>query len=56
MRRAYPDIEIDPGDEAHGGLGPSFGRDHGPNGWLDGTRPSSKVVGLFAGATCLAGI
>ena len=56
LRRAYPDVEADPGDEAHGGLGPSFQREAGPNGWLDGVKPTSKVTGLYAGATCLAGI
>lgn len=56
LRKAYPDIWTDPGDEANGGLGPRFQREGGPNGWLDGTRPGAKVTGLFAGATCLAGI
>ena len=56
LRKAYSDIETDPGDEANGGLGPSFQREGGPNGWLDGVKPGSKVTGLFAGATCLAGI
>jgi hypothetical protein len=53
VRRAYPDIETDPGDEANGGLGASFTREAGPQGWLDGTRPASKVVGLYAGQTCI---
>ena len=56
LRKAYPDIETDPGDEANGGLGPSFQREGGPDGWLDGVKPMSKITGLFAGATCLAGV
>lgn len=55
LRKAYPDIETDPGDEANGGLGASFQRENGPDGWLDGTGPKAKVVGLFAGATCIVG-
>lgn len=54
LRKAYPDIETDPGDEAHGGLGPSFQREGGPNGWLSGTKPTARVTGLYAGATCIA--
>lgn len=56
LRRAYPDIDTDPGDEANGGLGPSFQREDGPNGWLSGVKPSSTIGGMFAGATCLAGV
>ncbi len=56
LRKAYPDVAIDPGDEANGGLGPSFQREGGPQGWLDGVKPGSKVTGLFDGATCIAGI
>ena len=56
LRKAYPDVEADPGDEANGGLGPSFQRDPGPSGWLAGTKPTSRITGLFAGATCLAGV
>lgn len=55
VRRAYPDIDTDAGDEANGGLGPSFQREGGPHGWLDGIKPTSKVIGLFAGATCIVG-
>ena len=53
VRRAYPDVETDEGDEANGGLGASFQREDGPQGWLDGTRPTSKVIGLYAGVTCI---
>lgn len=53
VRRAYPDIAVDEGDEANGGLGASFQREAGPQGWLDGTRPTSKVTGLYAGVTCI---
>ena len=56
LRKAYPDVEADPGDEANGGLGPTFQREDGPSGSLDGVKPGSKVTGLFAGATCLPGI
>ena len=56
LRKAYPDVDFDPGDEANGGLGPQFGRDGGPNGWLQGVRSGDRVVGMFAGATCLAGV
>ena len=56
LRKAYPDVDLDPGDEKNGGLGPSFQREGGPNGWLDGTKPGSKVAGLFAGETCLSGV
>lgn len=55
LRKAYRDVSIDSGDEANGGVGPSFQREAGPNGWLDGTKPNSHVSGLFAGATCLPG-
>lgn len=53
VRRAYPDISVDEGDEENGGLGASFQREAGPDGWLDGTRPTSKVTGLYAGVTCI---
>lgn len=53
VRRAYPDVEVNASEEASGGLGANFQREDGPNGWLDGTRPASKVIGLYAGATCI---
>lgn len=53
VRRAYPDVDTNESEEESGGLGASFQREGGPNGWLDGTRPGSKVTGLFAGATCI---
>lgn len=53
VRRAYPDISVNPSEEASGGLGANFEREPGPDGWLDGTRPGSKVIGLHAGATCI---
>lgn len=53
VRLAYPDVETTDSDEANGGLGASFAREDGPQGWLDGTRPTSKVVGLYAGVTCI---
>ncbi len=56
LRKAYPDIFTDPGDQANGGVGPSFQREGGPNGWLGGTRPAAHIVGLFAGTTCLSGV
>ena len=55
VRRAYPDVDTDAGDEANGGLGASFQREGGPNGWLDGTKPASRVISLYAGATCIVG-
>ena len=55
VRHAYPDIETDAGDEANGGLGAGFQREDGPQGWLDGTRPASKVTGLWSGTTCIVG-
>lgn len=56
LRKAYPDVDTDPGDEANGGVGPSFQREGGPNGWLSGVKPNSKIAGMFAGATCLPGV
>jgi len=56
LLKAYPDASTDPGDEANGGPGASFQRESGPNGWLEGTRPTSHVAGLFAGVTCLPGV
>lgn len=56
LRTAYRNLFLDPGDEANGGVGPGFQREGGPNGWLDGTKPTSRITGLFAGATCLPGI
>lgn len=56
LRKAYPDIYTDAGDEANGGLGPSFQSETGPSGWLDGVKPTSKIAGLFAGTTCLSGV
>ncbi len=54
VRKAFRDVGTDAGDEANGGLGPSFSSESGPNGWLDGTRPQSKVISLYAGTTCIA--
>lgn len=56
LRKAYSDVFTDAGDEANGGLGPSFQSETGPAGWLDGVKASSKIVGMFAGATCLSGV
>lgn len=56
LRKAYPDTYTDAGDEANGGLGPSFQSETGPSGWLDGVKPTSKIAGLFAGTTCLSGV
>lgn len=56
LRKAYPDTYTDAGDEANGGVGPSFQSETGPSGWLDGVKPTSKIAGLFAGATCLSGV
>ena len=53
VKRAYPDVDTNESDEANGGLGASFQRENGPDGWLDGTKPGSKVIGLFAGTTCI---
>ena len=55
VRRAYPDADVNPSEEASGGLGANFEREGGPNGWLEGTRPTSKVIGLYGGATCIVG-
>jgi hypothetical protein len=48
VMRAYPDAEIDDGS-----LGVMFIREDGPSGFLDGTKPSARVIGLFAGKTCM---
>lgn len=53
VRRAYPDIDVTESDEESGGLGASFQREAGPQGWLDGTRPTSKVIGMWSGTTCI---
>lgn len=54
LRKLFPDVSVDPGNEAGGGLGPGFTSDTGPNGWLDGTKSLSKVTSLYAGETCIA--
>ncbi len=57
VKKAYSDVDVNEGDEEWGGLGPGFQREGGPNGWLaetnSGTKPGSKVIGLFAGTTCI---
>lgn len=53
VRRAYPQIDTTESDEENGGLGASFTADGAPSGWLDGTRPTSRVIGLYSGATCI---
>lgn len=55
VRKAYPNVFVDPGDEANGGLGPSFQVNDGPNGFLDGNRATSRVTAMYAGATCIVG-
>lgn len=56
LRKVYPDVFLDKGDEANGGPSATFQREQGPNGWIESVRPSARVTGLFAGATCLPGI
>ena len=53
LQRLFPDVFIDPGNEAEGGLRPSFSSDTGPSGWLAGVKPTSKVTSLYAGETCI---
>jgi hypothetical protein len=55
VRKAYPDIDLNPSDEENGGLGASFQREGGPDGWIEDVKPASKVVGLFSGTTCIVG-
>jgi hypothetical protein len=53
LQKLVPDVFIDPGEQENGGLGPGFQSDTWPSGWLDGARPSSKVVSMYAGTTCI---
>ena len=53
LRKQFPDVAIDPGNEEGGGLGPGFTSDKWPNGWLDGVKPTSKVISMYGGETCI---
>ena len=53
LQKLVPDVFIDPGEQENGGLGPGFQSDTWPSGWLDGARPSSKIVSLYSGTTCI---
>ena len=53
VRRVWPDVDVSASEAASGGPGAGFQREAGPQGWLDGTRPTSKVIELYAGATCI---
>jgi hypothetical protein len=53
LQKLLPNVFIDPGNEEGGGIGPGFTLDDGPNGWLDGTRSTSKVMSMYAGDTCI---
>jgi hypothetical protein len=53
LQKLVPDVFIDPGEQENGGLGPGFQSDTWPSGWLDGARPSSKIVSMYAGKTCI---
>jgi hypothetical protein len=48
LRKAYPDIDIDDGS-----LGVMFTREDGPSGFLDSMKPGARVIGLYAGETCM---
>ncbi|QDZ07845.1 hypothetical protein FPZ24_10405 [Sphingomonas panacisoli] len=53
LQRLLPKVFVDPGNEEGGGLGPGFTLDDGPNGWLDGNKPTSKVTSMYSGETCI---
>ena len=53
LQKMVPDVFIDPGEQENGGLGPAFQSDTWPSGWLDGARPASKIVSMYAGTTCI---
>ena len=53
LEKLLPKVFVDPGNEEGGGIGPGFTLDEGPNGWLDGTRMTSKVTSMYAGETCI---
>lgn len=53
LQRLMPNVFIDSGNEEGGGIGPGFTLDDGPNGWLDGTMMTSKVMSMYAGETCI---
>jgi len=46
--KAYPDADIDDGS-----LGVMFTREAGPSGFLDSMKPGARVIGLYAGETCM---
>ena len=48
LKKAYPDADID-----DGALGVMFTRSEGPSGFLDSMKPSARVIGLYAGETCM---
>lgn len=48
VKRAYPDMSVDSGS-----LGVMFTTEQGISGFLDADRPSARVIGLFAGETCM---
>lgn len=48
VRAAYPGMQVD-----RGSLGVMFVTDEGLGGFLDGDRPTARVIGLYAGETCM---
>ncbi len=48
LRKAYPDVDVDDGS-----LGVMFTREDGPSGFLDSMKPGARVIGLYAGETCM---
>ncbi len=48
VMKAYPDATIDDGS-----LGVMFTRENGPSGFLSSLKANARVVGLFAGETCM---
>ncbi|GEM_PF-6603503 len=48
LLKAYPDADID-----EGSLGVMFTREDGPSGFLDSNKPGARVIGLYAGETCM---
>ena len=48
VRRAYPDMSVD-----NGSLGVMFTTERGVSGFFDADRPGARVIGLFAGETCI---
>jgi hypothetical protein len=53
LKKVVPDVFIDSGEQENGGLGPGFQSETWPSGWLDGAKPSSKIVSMYSGTTCV---